>query len=223
MQRGDIVTAINSVPVSNAGTVPFTAQRKGERIDLSYLITSLFTNDTLSVSFFRDGIRHSNVEYKLSAMGSSRLVPNVDTPRQYILHGGLVFLALSEAYLRAEFNGDQWMYEAPVSLINAYFYGRKAGDGRTEVVVLAHVLNSQSNAGYEDTRASSLHKINGRRVNSLAHVAELLDEFDLDNEVKWLRFELDYEELIIIDKRVAQDEMSSVLSTHSIPAARCLP
>jgi hypothetical protein len=223
LARGDIVTHIDNVAVSNAGTVPFIEQ-PGERICLTYLVTRLFVGDEVSVSILRNG-KSIESTYKLPAMGSARLVPVVDADHerrrlpQYIVYGGLVFLSLSESYLASEFD-KKWAYEAPVRLIEQHYYGRRTDNGRSEIVLLAYVLNSKINAGYDETRSYILHQLNGEMVMNLAHLAELLDKAESDDGVSFLRFELDYDEVVILDKREAVESLSSILKTHCIPQAR---
>jgi PDZ domain len=223
LTRGDIVTHIDGVAVSNAGTVPFVEQ-PGERICLTYLVTSRFVGDEVSVSIVRGG-KTIPEKYRLPAMGSSRLVPVIDSDHerrrlpQYIVYGGLVFVSLSESYLESEFD-KKWAYEAPVRLIEQHYYGRRTDNGRSEVVLLAYVLNSKINAGYDDARSYILYRFNGEMVRSLAHLAEMLDAAERDDTVPFLKFELDYDEVLILDKLEAVESLSSILKTHCIPQAR---
>jgi enamine deaminase RidA (YjgF/YER057c/UK114 family) len=174
----------------------------------------------MKVEFMRDGESREGT-YALPAMGSERLVPN-HAPRQYIVWGGLVFIALSEPYLVSEFEQDFYA-SAPLSLLNAYYHGRREADGgRQEVVVLAQVLSSSGNAGYEDARAVTLHTINGQAVRSLAHAAELLDAAEADGNGEYVQFETDHKDLIILSKAVAAAESAALLETHAIPAPRLL-
>lgn len=172
--------------------------------------------DKMSITFIRDG-KKMEASYALPAMGSGRLVPT-HAPRQYIVYGGLVFLALSEPYLVSEFESDFYA-SAPLSLLNAYFHGRREADGgRQEVIVLAHVLASPCNAGYDDMRAVTVTKLNGETLNSLAHLALLLDQ----NDAEFLRFDSDRKQTIILDKAMAIEESPRILEMHAIPAPRVL-
>lgn len=101
LKRGDIVVGLDGLDVSNSGTVPFSEQ-PGERIDLSFLVTSRFVGDDIRVRFWRDSELHE-ATYKLPAMCDARLVKS-HAPRQYVVYGGLVFVQLSEPYLDCEFD-----------------------------------------------------------------------------------------------------------------------
>lgn len=218
LKRGDIVVSVDEVPVSNSGTIPFPLQL-GERIDLSFVVTSRFVGESMTLGFLRDGKLHEE-SYVLPAMGSGRLVPNKGN-RDYLIFGGLVFLTLSEPYLISEFGSDFYS-AAPLSLLNSYYHGRKeAADGRQEVVVLAHVLTSTMNAGYEELRAVALHEMNGKKVRSLVHLQQLLQKAEADSSCNYNKFELDHKEVVIIDKELAIAEEAEILQTHAVPAS-CL-
>lgn len=224
LKKGDIVTHIDGVAVSNAGTVPF---RAGERIGLDFLVTSKFSHDTVTVTFLRNGVR-SVQSYQLSSMADHRLVPVHDARHarrqpEYIVYAGLVFQILSEPFLHAVY-GDNWLVEAPVRLIDEYYRGTRTKSGKKEIVVLAQILATDSTSGYEDEESASdaviLRRINGQDVMSLNHVADLIDENP--DDLRDIEFELEGDALIILDRAAAQREERSILQTHCIPAARAL-
>lgn len=105
LKEGDIITHIDGVEVSNAGTVPY---RSGERISFHYIITTKFTSDHVRLRIIRNGEK-KDVEYALGEITRSHLVPVHDQRRQpeYFTVAGLVFVAISEPYLSAEY-GDKW-------------------------------------------------------------------------------------------------------------------
>lgn len=224
LRKGDIVTHIDGVSISNAGTVPF---RSGERIGLEFLVTSKFAHDCLFVTFVRNG--EVFVEsYQLSSMEEHRLVPVHDARHlvrrqpEYILFGGLVFQTLSEPFLRAVY-GQNWLLDAPVRLIDEYYRGTRSKTGRKEVVVLAQILATEATSGYEQEDGNDiviLKKVNGSDVLSLKHIASLIDECPTEN--RDLCFELEGNDVIIMDKNAAIEEQESILFTHCIPAARSL-
>lgn len=224
LRRGDIVTHIDGVSVSNSGTVPF---RSGERIGLEFLITSKFSHDFLTVTFLRDGEKHVE-SYQLSSMEDHRLVPVHDARHlvrrqpEYIVFGGLVFQTLSEPFLRAVY-GQNWLLDAPVRLIDEYYRGTRTNAGKKEIVVLAQILATDSTSGYEQEDGNDiviLRKVNEKDVCSLRHLAQLIDSCPCES--RDLCFELEGEDVIILDKSAADDELESILYTHCIPAARSL-
>lgn len=119
LSEGDIVTHIDGVAVSNAGTVPY---RSGERISFHYIITTKFTGDKVRLRIIRDGVKR-DVEYALGEITRSHLVPVHDQRRQpeYLTVAGLVFVAISEPYLCAEY-GEKWdLVRSCISFSSALF------------------------------------------------------------------------------------------------------
>lgn len=224
LRRRDIVTHIDGVSVSNAGTVPF---RSGERIGLEFLVTSKFSHDFITVTFLRDGVVMSEA-YQLSSMGDHRLVPVHDARHlvrrqpEYVVFGGLVFQTLSEPFLRAVY-GSNWLWEAPVRLIDEYYRGTRTKTGKKEIVVLAQILATESTSGYEQDQVNDIvivHKVNSDSVISLRHLAELVD--NISSETRDVCFELEGDDIIILDKVAAEEEEASILTTHCIPKSRSL-
>lgn len=224
LQKGDIITHVDGISVSNAGTVPF---RSGERIGLDFMVTSKFSNDFLSVTLYRNGQRREE-SYKLSGMGNHRLVQVHDARHlvrrqpEYLVCGGLVFQVLSEPFLRTVY-GHNWVLEAPVRLIDEYYRGTRTKAGRLEIVILAQILATSTTTGYEEeggTNIDIVRKLNGQAINSLGHLAELIDS--CSDDVDFLRFELEGDGTVIIDRKAAQEEESTTLAIHCIPAARSI-
>lgn len=229
LKKGDVVIALDGIPLSNSGTVPLSS---GERISCGYLITSHFTHDTMGITILRstgEGGERERIEtsYTLPGMGENKLVQVHDARHghrrqpEYICYGGLLFQSVSEPFLQSAF-GRNFSLEAPVRLIDLYFRGVKTAD-RTEVVVLSQILSSRATQGYEDddgNDVSILLRVNGVAVRNLRHLADLIDKSD--ESVEFVSFELDNEETIIISKSAVAKESQSILETHCIPAARSL-
>lgn len=224
LRKGDIITHIDGTSISNAGTVPF---RFGERIGLDYMVTRKFTNDVLKVRFFRDGVAHDD-GFRLSGMGEHRLVQVHDARHrvrrqpEYLICGGLVFQVLSEPFLRTCY-GSNWILEAPVRLIDQYYRGMRTKEGRRELVVLSQILATSTTTGYEEENVNDVvivKRMNAKDVNSLRHLAELIDTCRAGDEF-W-RFELENDEVLIIDRKTAEREEEETLRTHCIPAARSI-
>lgn len=221
LQRGDIVTHIDGISVSNAGTVPF---RSSERIGLEFMVTSKFNNDSITIDFLRLSEKQSH-SYHLSSMEDHRLVPVHDARHnerrqpEYVIFGGLVFQALSEPFLSTVF-GSGWIQEAPIRLVDEYYRGTRTKQGRSEVVILAQVLATNCTMGYEDefSTVCILKTINGQAVNNLRHLAKMIDTSAETN----IRFEFDGDAVIIINGSEAQLEEAQILSTHCVPQSRSL-
>ena len=84
-----------------------------------------------------------------------------------------------------------------------------------QVVVLSQVLADTVNVGYEDLINVQVVKFNGTRVVNLAQLARLVEAC----RERFLRFELDREELVFIDREAAVEAAGEILRVHSIPSA----
>ncbi|GAB0490783.1 hypothetical protein MMPV_002021 [Pyropia vietnamensis] len=172
---GDVVTAIDGITVTSAGTVPFR-KRGGARIGFEYVIAGKQVGDQLSVEVVRDGMTRTLSYELVSSRMSAKMVPSCEFRRkpEYIIVGGLVFVALSRTYLNAQF-GFNWLRSAPTSLVYQYNTARKEVVG-DQVVILSHVLASTPlNQGYELHTNLQLLRLNGVQVRSVMQLAELID------------------------------------------------
>jgi hypothetical protein len=105
LQENDVLMAINGIQVSSDGTVAF---RKGERVNLNFLISSLFEHDVAKLSILRN-FQRLTIEVPLKI--SNYLVPHHFSNKlpPYVIVSGLVFTKLSGRYLHTEraFSGYQ--------------------------------------------------------------------------------------------------------------------
>ena len=210
LKQSDIVTAIDDIQISNAGTVPY---RSGERISFHYIITTKFTGDDTTLNIIREGKRMS-VTYELRDSTENLLVPVHENRRQpeYFTIAGLVFVALSEPYLAAEY-GDKWDLKAPVRLLERLLYGSKEHIDE-QVVLLSQVLNAEINIEYECVINTRVHKFNGVKLRNLVHLAKAVQTCTED----FLRFDLD-DEIVVVHREEALKASAEILETHCIPSA----
>ncbi|OSX71113.1 hypothetical protein BU14_0592s0009 [Porphyra umbilicalis] len=242
LRRGDVLTAIDGVAVSSAGTVPF---RRGERIHFSYLIASKFVGDEVTatappsqdptappspvgtppvtpIPVPAAAVTPLTVTYKLPSMAAGRLVPVHDpTPAPpFLVVAGLVFFALTQPYLEAEF-GEEWRLDAPVGLVYRALYTGKASAG-DQVVVLAQVLSHALNRGYEhlnDLLPAAVLAIDGTAVRDLAGAAAALAAAPADG-ARYIRFDLEGDMTVVVERASAAARMGEVLDAHGIPRPR---
>eukprot|EP01052_Picozoa_sp_SAG31_P008588 SAG31_NODE_436_length_15717_cov_5.420412_15_plen_115_part_00 len=90
----------------------------------------------------------------------------------YFIVAGLVFVAASEPYLQSEY-GDDYQYDAPVTLLDRMLHGLLDNPGE-QVVVLSQVLGADINVGYEDFVNTAVESFNGVKVHNLPHLASLV-------------------------------------------------
>ncbi|KAG2424070.1 hypothetical protein HYH02_015249 [Chlamydomonas schloesseri] len=216
LRPDDVLLAFDGTAISNDGTVPF---RTGERISFSYLVTNKFVGDTARLEVLRGGQR---LELQVALSKPAALVPPhlANRDPSYLLVGGLVFTAASEPYLQSEY-GAEYGSDAPVKLLDRLYHGFPAAPGE-EVVVLSQVLACDATLGYEDVYNVQLLRLNGTAVTNLRQLAGLVDgalaaERATPGSGGFLRFDLEYNEVVVVEARDVLEATAQVMRSHSIP------
>ncbi|CAE7252436.1 DEGP2 [Symbiodinium natans] len=155
---GDVLLAVDDVPVAEDGTVPF---RDMERIGFEFLVTRKVVGETIRVQLRRAGDSDQDshrravpAELKLQADYVEKLVPRRDggdAQPSYLILGGLVFVRLTLPWMLSRFREVR---KAPPEL-QAKLWEHKTSPDQ-EVVVLAKVLAAEVNYGYEDFQCLEL-------------------------------------------------------------------
>mmetsp|Transcript_67446 Transcript_67446/g.217782 ORF Transcript_67446/g.217782 Transcript_67446/m.217782 type:complete len:470 (-) Transcript_67446:104-1513(-) len=111
LRQGDIILALDGVIVGNDGCVPFeSGPTRHDRVPFPFLGARKFVGDRLEARILRDG---SEITCALELCAADALVPSEKEDPQilsYTIVGGLVFVVLSEPYLRETF-GEKWRKE----------------------------------------------------------------------------------------------------------------
>jgi len=84
-----------------------------------------------------------------------------------------------------------------------------------QLVVVSQVLVSDINIGYEDIVNIQVLALNGTPVKNLKHLATIVEEC---NEA-FLKFDLDYDQLVVLETKTAKAATQDILTTHCIPSA----
>ncbi|CAE8639689.1 unnamed protein product, partial [Polarella glacialis] len=212
LKERDVLLSIGGKPIGFGGTVHF---RRRERIAFPYVTSRLFPGDHVALEVLRDGQVHS---WQLELGWPLPLVPmHPLQPPAYVVFGGLVFVPLSEPYLRSEW-GELFEERAPVALADPWLRNIRCF-GDEEVVVLSCIFASPLTAGLTHFMNRRLLSCNGCEVRNLAHLAKLLDEAAGTNVL----FKLDDDDIIALPTEQARATTQQVLETNRIPAGRCLP
>jgi hypothetical protein len=140
-----------------------------------------FAGQTCKFKIWRGG-KEMDVTYTLpKAAFTDELLPQetYDQAPEYVLTGGLVFVPLTESYLRSW--GPEWRQHAPFRL--SYYENDKVKPDRTQRVVLSQVLPNPANIGYEGLRNMVLDEVNGVKIKQIADILPALktpvDGFDV--------------------------------------------
>ena len=119
----------------------------------------------------------------------------------------------SEPYLQSEYGGD-YGTQSPVKLLDRLYYGFPESE-EEELVVLSQVLACDATLGYEDIYNVQLLRFNGEEVKNLKSLASMV----LACKDKYCRFDLEYNELVIIETDKLRKATMDVMENHAVPHA----
>ena len=209
---GDVVTAIDGIPIANDGSYAFTSS---ERLDASYLISQHYLGENLHLSILRKG-QKLEVEIPLTlAHSKGQLVPTIDPhlrPR-YFVFGGFVFQPLTEGYLRSW--GRDWRYVAPDHLKSWYLSGEPC-EKLQEVVILSRVLADKVNAGYQQYENLIVVEVNGQPIGSLDELITAIE----GHEGPYHEFITEEEIVLVLDKKAALEAHERLLTRYHLHSDR---
>ncbi|XP_009349861.1 protease Do-like 9 [Pyrus x bretschneideri] len=209
LQPSDVILSFDGVNIANDGTVPF---RHGERIGFNYLVSQKYTGDSALVKVLRNS---EILEYNIKLGTHKRLIPAhiKGKPPSYYIVGGFVFAAVSVPYLRSEY-GKDYEFDAPVKLLDKHLHAM-AESIDEQLVVVSQVLVADINIGYEDIVNTQVLAFNGRPVKNLKSLVSMVENCD----DKYLKFDLEYNQMVVLETKTAMASTLDILLTHCIPSA----
>ncbi|KAK8287626.1 hypothetical protein V6Z12_D07G070400 [Gossypium hirsutum] len=209
LKSSDIVLSFDGVDIANDGTVPF---RHGERIGFSYLVSQKYAGDSSAIKVLRNS---EILNFNIKLTSHRRLIPahNKGRPPSYYIIAGFVFTTVSVPYLRSEY-GKDYEYEAPVKLLDKLLHSMLQSPDE-QLVVVSQVLVSDINIGYEDIVNTQVLALNGKPVKNLRRLAEMVESCDDE----FLKFDLEYEQIVVLRTKTAKAATPDILATHCIPSA----
>ncbi|KAG6715973.1 hypothetical protein I3843_04G022800 [Carya illinoinensis] len=212
LKPSDVILSFDGVNIANDGTVPF---RHGERIGFSYLVSQKYTGDYALVKVLRDS---EVLEFNIRLATHKRLIPAhiKGRPPSYFIIGGFVFTAISVPYLRSEY-GKDYDFDAPVKLLEKHLHAMAESVGEQLVVVsqVSLVLVADINIGYEDIVNTQVLAFNGKPVKNLKSLASMVESCDDE----YLKFDLEYQQIVVLRTKNAKAATLDILTTHCIPSA----
>ncbi|GIM10261.1 hypothetical protein Vretimale_14052 [Volvox reticuliferus] len=208
LKPGDVLLEFDGVPIANDGTVHL---RQRERIYFSYLITLKPTGATAKVKVLREG---QVLSYDLAVTPNDLLVPVhcYDRLPSYFMYAGLVFVPLTQPYLHEY--GEDWMNSAPRRLYDKAMHGMMQKQ-RQQIVILSQVLVDDVNTGYQQFQSLQVLRVNGMEVLNLSHLKELVE----NSSERFVRFELEDERIMVVDRSLALDANRRIMERYRVPSS----
>ncbi|KAF9667835.1 hypothetical protein SADUNF_Sadunf15G0064600 [Salix dunnii] len=209
LQPSDIILSFDGVDIANDGTVPF---RHGERIGFSYLISQKYTGDNAAIKVLRNS---KTLEFVIKLSTHRRLIPShvKGKPPSYYIIAGFVFTTVSVPYLRSEY-GKEYEFEAPVKLLDKLLHSMPQSPDE-QIVVVSQVLVADINIGYEELVNTQVLAFNGKPVKNLKSLANMVESCDDE----FLKFDLEYDQIVVLRMKTAKEATVDILTTHCIPSA----
>ncbi|XP_061338611.1 protease Do-like 9 isoform X3 [Gastrolobium bilobum] len=209
LKPSDVILSFDGVDIANDGTVPF---RHGERIGFSYLISQKYTGDEAAIKVLRNS---ENFKFDIKLDSHKRLIPahSKGRPPSYYIIAGFVFTTVSVPYLRSEY-GKEYVYEAPVKLLDKLLHSLPQSPDE-QLVVLSQVLVADINIGYEDIVNTQVLAFNSKPVKNLKSLASMVESCDDE----YFKFDLDYDQIVVLRAKTAKAATLDILATHCIPSA----
>ncbi|KAL2465249.1 Protease Do-like 9 [Abeliophyllum distichum] len=209
LKPSDVILSFDGVDIANDGTVPF---RHGERIGFSYLVSQKYTGDSAAIKVLRSS---GTLKFNIELGSHRRLIPahNKGRPPSYYIVAGFVFTTVSVPYLRSEY-GKDYEFGAPVKLLDKLMHEMPQSP-EEQIVVVSQVLVADINIGYEDLVNTQVHAFNGHPVKNLKSLASMVESCDDE----YLKFDLEYQQIVVLQTKTAKAATLDILATHCIPSA----
>ena len=171
LKQGDVLLALNGYEVDSDGNYEDPDYGK---LGTSHLIkTKSFGGETAKLKVFREGetLELEVVTGRRKPEDYVSAPYTIDRAPKYYVLGGLLFQELSRQYLKEW--GSTWVRRAPQHLVYLDRYQSTLFPNLDrKVVFLSKVLQSPSTIGYKDLRHLVVTKVNGKKILSLADLAE---------------------------------------------------
>lgn len=209
---GDLVTAINSIPLSKVD--------EWDRADKIFDLVLRKSDgrlrelgETVKLSLHRN-FQNTNISYDLRSYDSNHfLIPEEAKNRKplYLIVGGFFFTELSNAYLK-EF-GSEYRVKSEKKLVYlSDYYQKKVHPVREKIVILSRVFPLEGNLGYQEFQDLVLEKVNGTRISSLSQLKNLLQS----EETTYYAFELSGGKIAFFTKKEILDLQQELQTTYKL-------
>ena len=216
IQVGDVLTAVDGLPVDNQGRC--NHPRYGLHHAAVLLRGMKACGEQMPVCISRAGenlqlIVEMNRDARENALFRPQQ-PGVQ-PR-YIMWGGMLFQPLTSSLLAELRSRSNDLLPLELQMLEQEQDQLRAA-GNTELVGLTFVLPTAATQGYEELRFSQLKAVNGKPVNSFAQLPALLDEAT-ENGI--ISLEFNKEPYTVYLDRSAVDAANEQLQQQAIPKLR---
>ncbi len=206
LQTGDVLTKIEDLQIDAAGMVNYGEQQVAFYIEAE----NRQIGDSLKLQVWRNG-NFENLTLTLKAPPFGEEMRNsYDKRPEYLIFGGLVFIALNRNYIHSPGN-----LLAPLAYEHWYREVERPNTRRQQVVILTHVLPASVNSGYTNLHNFIVSSLNHEPVNSLSHLDQMLKKMPL--ETVHVVFESKWQSLpLVLNFKESLEQHNSILKRYGI-------
>jgi S1-C subfamily serine protease len=164
LEEGDVLTAIEGVPVASDGSIPLRAH---DRVHFSYLVSRHQVGAQLAVEILRRG---EPLALQIQLRRLAALVPPPQPGRKpsYFIFAGLVFLPLTYDYMAT------WKWDNVAPRFKHYYHSRLPSQRHEQIVLVNQVLAHDINVGYHQVHGAVVERINGVDIVAMRDVPRAL-------------------------------------------------
>lgn len=166
VKDGDVIMSIDGLPVASDGSV----ELQGDNIELAEIVERKFLGDTVKLELLRKG-ELVEVELPLRPFPVRILGRSYRDQPRFVSFGGLVFQPVDQDLMETFNPPDPRLTYLFNNFLADHIYRE-----RPEIITLSSILADPVNSFAEDFRFKVLDEINGKKIRTLADVADALSE-----------------------------------------------
>jgi hypothetical protein len=209
LEPGDVITAIDGIPVAEDLTVP--TGRLG-RLNFAYIVQSKQVGEEVTLDILRSG---KKVRKTIRLVNEPTLVPGTHhvTSNSYFIFGGFVFQPLTLEYLFLYDDGDGWI---PGDLAVHGLIRNYRTEERYQVIMLTSVLPAPLNRGYQDYVDEVVASVDGKLPRNMKDLVKIVE----NARGPRLKVTTETGAVLVLDLERARAEQSGILKLHRISSGR---
>jgi hypothetical protein len=215
LKPDDVLLKVGNYDVASDGSILY----EGNRVASAVAFQMAQAGQKTPLKLWRDG-KELDLEIPMTIYEADRLTGSqYDVRPRYVVYGGLVFVPLSQDYLRTLGRDARDAANAQIIYELYYRHNESPKTARAEPVLLATTLPHAVNANLKINARVLVNRINGVRIERLDDVAKALDQNNNTHHV--IEFMPD-NGLETIDKQGADSAQREILTTYGVPKDRSL-
>ena len=206
IMSGDVLTKIEGLKIDSAGMVNYGEQQVTFFIEAE----NKQIGDLLNLQVWRNGkIYDLSLTLKAPPFGQE-MRNSYDQLPEYLIFGGLVFITLNRNYINLPGN-------LTPALAYEHWYREleHPNTRKDQAILIARVLPSSVNTGYTNLKNFVVSKVNGKTINTLRDLNQMLKEFSPNTH--YVVFESEWTSMpVVLDYNKSLAEQETVLKRYGI-------